>query len=111
MMKLAILVWIILLMLAACCCWLSIPPAPLPGIRIVEVPNISMRSFVNASTTAVAGVYVNPQFLKALHALEQRAKAKSLGEPKTVVGRSSFYFGQVNRIYSEVKFTFIITNR
>ena len=42
-MKLPRFVWIILLMLVALCCWLSIPPAPVPDMRIVKVSSISLR--------------------------------------------------------------------
>jgi hypothetical protein len=112
MMKLPRFIWIILLMLAALCCWLSIPPAPVPGKRIVEVSNISLRSHQDTSATVVKGVFVNPQFLAALHALEQRAKVETLEEPEAVVVvGSGFDSGYVNRIYSDEKSPLIITNR
>jgi hypothetical protein len=111
-MKLPRFVWIILLMLAALCCWLSIPPAPVPGIRIVKVSNFSLRRYQDASTTAVAGVFVNPEFRAALRAIEQRTKVETLDEPEAVVVvGSGFDSGYVNRIYSDEKSPLIITNR
>jgi hypothetical protein len=111
-MKLPRFVWIVLLMLAALCCWLTIPPAPIHGIRSVKVSSISLRNFRDASTAPVTGVYVNPQFLTALHMLEQRANVEALDEPEAVVVvGSGFDAGYVNRIYSVEKLTFNITNR
>jgi hypothetical protein len=111
-MKLPRFVCIILLMLAALYCWLAIPPALVPEMHIVKVSSISLRSFQDTSTAAVKGVFVNPEFLTALHALEQRAKVETLDEPEAVVVvGSGFDSGYVNRIYSDEKLTFIITNR
>jgi hypothetical protein len=111
-MKLPRFVWTIFLMLVALCCWLSIPRTPVPGMRIVKVSSILLRNFQDASATAVTGVYVNPQFRAALHALEQRAKVEALDEPEAVVVvGSGFDSGYVNRIYSDEKLTFTVTNR
>lgn len=97
-------------MLAALCCWLLIPHSPVPGIRIVEASNISSRSYADTSAIAVKGVFVNPQFRAALQAIEQRSKVEELDEPEVVVVLGSDS-GQVNRIYSGVKFTFFIKNK
>jgi hypothetical protein len=109
-MKLPKFVWIVLLMLAAFCSWLSIPPAPVPAIRMVEVSELSLRTFQDTSTTAFTGVFVDPRFLTALHALQQRAERETLNEPKVIV-RSGLNSGQVNQIYSVEKSPFVITNR